>query len=437
VKNVVQALKAQQAMHVIAFLKEWNVAWTTQSRLVHGMQSMFMYLDRFYVPNNEQLPLYKKGYTICKELILEEFKKFVVDAILSCVAKERAGETQDRDLLAKAIRAFVDLGYHLELGVTLYQENFEVAFIQQTKLFYKQQAQIWLEQDSCPDYLKKAEAAIDDEENRLNMYLHSSSLNVLMSTCRDELLKFHQPELLAKQTGIYDMLSRNAVDDLSRIYKLYQHVEEGIKPIAEALKEHVKKLGSGLIEQSKNKAKSKDASASDKGGVEQHEFIESLIELHETYRNIVKNCFTKDQVFEKALKEAFEDFINKEFYTSNLLAKFINDVLTKDSKVHAQDIENTLDHVVMLYGYIRQKDVFEERYHTYLANRLLTRKSESEHSEKNMISKLKNEAGYQWTSKLETMFKDVVKSQELMEEFSRSHKVFFVIQNVFANSFII
>jgi hypothetical protein len=97
--------------------------------------------------------------------------------------------------------------------------------------------------------------------------------------------------------------------------------------------------------------------------------------------------------------------------------------LTKDSKVHTQNLDNTLDHVVMLYGYIRQKDVFEERYHSYLASRLLTRKSESEHSEKNMISKLKNEAGYQWTSKLETMFKDVVKSQELMEEFNRNNKV--------------
>lgn len=47
----------------------------------------------------------------------------------------------------------------------------------------------------------------------------------------------------------------------------------------------------------------------------------------------------------------------------------------------------------MLYGYIRDKDVFEEEYQTYLANRLLYSKSESHQAEKTMIAKLKSECG--------------------------------------------
>jgi len=76
--------------------------------------------------------------------------------------------------------------------------------------------------------------------------------------------------------------------------------------------------------------------------------------------------------------------------------------------------------VVFLYGYIQEKDVFERDYQLFLATRLLAGLCESEHSEKSMIAKLKTECGYQWTNKLEGMFKDVQLSKELMEKF-KSH----------------
>lgn len=62
---------------------------------------------------------------------------------------------------------------------------------------------------------------------------------------------------------------------------------------------------------------------------------------------------------QKSLKKAFEEFINKDNRVSKLLAKFVNDVLKKGSKVNVRDVESTLDNVVFLYGYISEKDVFE------------------------------------------------------------------------------
>lgn len=79
--------------------------------------------------------------------------------------------------------------------------------------------------------------------------------------------------------------------------------------------------------------------------------------------------------------------------------------------------------VVMIYGYIRHKDVFEEHYHSFLAERLLNGRSVSQQAEKTMIAKLKHEAGFQWASKLETMFKDVEKSIDLQSDFNSIHAV--------------
>merc|ERR1719461_1276086 len=180
------------------------------------------------------------------------------------------------------------------------------------------------------------------------------------------------------------------------------------------MKAHVSRLGRSHIEKSQETTKEKGGS-----GDKNHELIVNLIKLHDRFLNLVKGSFQGDQLFHKALKEAFEEFINMNYFTSNYLAKYANDILRKGNQASVMDLDKTMDHVVMLYGYIRDKDIFERDFQTYLAHRLLQDLSESEQAEKAMIGKLKTESGYHWTSKLEDMFKDVQRSKELMNEFNK------------------
>ena len=57
--------------------------------------------------------------------------------------------------------------------------------------------------------------------------------------------------------------------------------------------------------------------------------VRNLIDLHAQYNKVVMDCFNKENVFQNALKNAFQDFINKDNRVSKLLAKFVNDVLKK------------------------------------------------------------------------------------------------------------
>lgn len=52
-------------------------------------------------------------------------------------------------------------------------------------------------------------------------------------------------------------------------------------------------------------------------------------------------------------------------------------------------MESILDKAMVLFKFMQEKDVFERYYKQHLARRLLTNKSVSDDSEKNMISKLK------------------------------------------------
>lgn len=70
--------------------------------------------------------------------------------------------------------------------------------------------------------------------------------------------------------------------------------------------------------------------------------------------------------------------------------------------------------------YLQDKDVFERFYKQHLAKRLLGGKITSDDAERSLLSKLKTECGYQFTSKLEQMFTDMKTSQDTMAMFRLS-----------------
>jgi cullin-4 len=106
---------------------------------------------------------------------------------------------------------------------------------------------------------------------------------------------------------------------------------------------------------------------------------------------------------------------------AELIAKFIDSKLRAGNKgTSEEELEGTLDKVLVLFRFIQGKDVFEAFYKKDLAKRLLLGKSASIDAEKSMISKLKTECGSQFTNKLEGMFKDIELSREINESFRQS-----------------
>lgn len=77
-----------------------------------------------------------------------------------------------------------------------------------------------------------------------------------------------------------------------------------------------------------------------------------------------------------------------------------------------------------LYSLVfQEKDVFEKYYRIHLGKRLMSGKSSSSDLEKLFISKLKEDCGFQFTSKLEVMLNDVTVSSEIMEKFRETAMV--------------
>jgi hypothetical protein len=69
---------------------------------------------------------------------------------------------------------------------------------------------------------------------------------------------------------------------------------------------------------------------------------------------------------------------------------------------------------------LQDKDIFESFYKNYFAKRLLDSRRILEDAEKEVVKKLKEECGYNFTHRLEVMFKDIKMSEQRMQDFKKS-----------------
>lgn len=117
--------------------------------------------------------------------------------------------------------------------------------------------------------------------------------------------------------------------------------------------------------------------------------------------------------------------------TCVLAAKFVDCKLRAGNKeATEEELERLLDKIMVLFRFIHGKDVFEAFYKKDLAKRLLVGKSASVDAEKSMLSKLKQECGGGFTSKLEGMFKDMELSKDINIAFKQV-SIVFIFNNIF------
>jgi cullin 1 len=412
VERVVPSLKEKQGE---VLLMEAVKRWRDHQIVVRYMGKLFNYLDRYYTKHNNRDSLKDVGLKCYQQLVYESIKKDMASALLDKIYKERTGEMIDRSVMKDGVTLFIEMGLNT---LNAYEKDFEAPLIYETSTFYKRESASWINQDSVPDYMKKAEDRLDQEQARAQAYLHSSTEANLIKKVEAELISAHQTRLLENEnSGFIPLLRDYKVDDLSRMYRLFKRVNH-LKPMAEMMRDYVRDEGMAVVEKHQSKAK-----------LETNPFIEELLNLHDKYSQLVNVQFEKDNLFLEALKDAFTAFVNTDLIhtppestqpvktsTAELLSSYCDSIMTSTDKVGEDKLDAELERIVALFGYISDKDMFQEFYRRQLSKRLLVAKSNPD-AERSLISKLKMRQGASFTSKLEGMIKDKSLSEELQKDF--------------------
>ncbi|CAD5190749.1 unnamed protein product [Musa acuminata subsp. malaccensis] len=413
-------LPSLREKHDEFMLRELVKRWLNHKVMVRWLSRFFHYLDRYFIARRSLPPLNEVGLTCFRNLVYQEIKGKVKDAVISLIEQEREGEQIDRALLKNVLDIFVEIG----LGnMDCYENDFEAYFLKDTAAYYSRKASIWILEDSCPDYMLKVEECLKREKDRVAHYLHSSSEQKLLEKVQHELLFIYASQLLEKEhSGCHALLRDDKVDDLSRMYRLFCKIPHGLDPVSQIFKLHVTAEGTALVKQAEDAASNKKAEKRDVVGLQEQVFVRKVIELHDKYLAYVNDCFLNHSLFHKALKEAFEVFCNKGVAGSSsaeLLATFCDNILKKggSEKLSDEAIEETLEKVVKLLAYISDKDLFAEFYRKKLARRLLFDKSANDDHERSILTKLKQQCGGQFTSKMEGMVTDLTLARENQANF--------------------
>ncbi|CAN4123223.1 unnamed protein product [Withania somnifera] len=401
-------LPSLREKHDEFMLRELVQRWSNHKVMVRWLSRFFHYLDRYFIARRSLPGLNEVGLTCFRDLVYQELNGKVRDAVISLIDQEREGEQIDRALLKNVLDIFVEIGMG---SMDYYENDFEAEMLKDTASYYSCKASNWILEDSCPDYMLKAEECLKREKDRVSHYLHSSSETKLLEKIQHELLSVYATQLLEKEhSGCHALLRDDKVEDLSRMYRLFSKIPRGLDPVANIFKQHVTAEGTALVKQAEDAASNKKV------------FVRKVIELHDKYLAYVNNCFQNHTLFHKALKEAFELFCNKGIAGSSsaeLLATFCDNILKKggSEKLSDEAIEETLEKVVKLLAYISDKDLFAEFYRKKLARRLLFDKSANDEHERSILTKLKQQCGGQFTSKMEGMVTDLTLARENQASF--------------------
>ena len=90
-----------------------------------------------------------------------------------------------------------------------YELDFEQDMLEATSQYYKVKAAAWIMDDSCPEYMIKAEECLRQEEDRIQSYLDVSSKKKLLKRVETELLTENKDALLYKANSGCQALLRD------------------------------------------------------------------------------------------------------------------------------------------------------------------------------------------------------------------------------------
>mmetsp|Transcript_22229 Transcript_22229/g.71840 ORF Transcript_22229/g.71840 Transcript_22229/m.71840 type:complete len:749 (-) Transcript_22229:395-2641(-) len=402
--------------HDESMLRELVRRWENHKTIIRFLSHVFKYLDRFYVKRLSLPELAEVGSQKFLEIVFNSVKREVRSAILELIRRERECEQVDKHLIKSVIEIFVEMGGS-RASLDTYATDFEEMLLSSTADYYSRESAKWAEKDSFPEYMRKAEDRLKQEQDRVAHYLHSSTEEKLLKVCDEQLLQTPEQQLLEKEhSGCEKLLLDNKVEDLSRMFRLFSRIPTGLPPISNIVRKHISDVGLALVKKQSSNAEG-----------DLMPYVQELLDIHDKYTELVgtgpdKGCFQGHTIFHKAMKEAFEVFVNKDIgktATAELLSNFCDNLLKKSGeRLSDEALEDKLEKVVRLFGYLSDKDIFAEFYKKQLAKRLLLARSSSDDAERSMIAKLKLRCGAQFTSKLEGMVTDMNLSQDIQSAFS-------------------
>jgi cullin 1 len=143
----------------------------------------------------------------------------------------------------------------------------------------------------------------------VSQYLNAETESKIVDTVTRELLAKTEEKLLNKEgSGCRALLINDMKDDLSRMFRMFSRIHDGLTPMALIFNHYIVECGNEKIKERKNRL----AALGDgkKESADDSEFVQALLKMHSRFYGLIQECFDDSASFHKSLKEAFQEIVN-------------------------------------------------------------------------------------------------------------------------------
>lgn len=258
------------------------------------------------------------------------------------------------------------------------------------------------------EYVKTMMEMIKAENLRADKFMHEFSKDKLTSICTKIFVQEQKDFILQ---DVQEVIENEKWDQFQDKFILLRDVNEGLRDLCKHYQNHLERVGEEKTQQVIRIPK---------------KFVDTVLQFNNDAIEHVKKLF-KDPLdknknsemntskdFIRAVDNACKTIVNlkekgtnqKQAPASTLLAQFCDVILREKDKESEWYLKNLKD-AVSVFHHIEDRDLFEQFYRQKLAGRLIKNTTESMEAETTMIDNLRLAAGYDFTSPLNRMMKDV------------------------------
>uniref|UniRef100_A0A8C2DDN9 Cullin 2 n=1 Tax=Cyprinus carpio TaxID=7962 RepID=A0A8C2DDN9_CYPCA len=349
--------------------------WEEYSKGAEYMDCLYRYLNTQFIKKNKLTeadlqygyggvdmnePLMEIGelaLDMWRKLMIEPLQPMLIGMLLKEIKNDRCGEDPNQKVIHGVINSFVHVEqYKKKFPLKFYQEVFEGPFLTKTGEYYKQEASNLLQESNCSQYMEKVLGRLKDEEVRCRKYLHPSSYAKVIHECQQRMVADHLQFLHGECQNIIRQEKR---DDMANMYTLLRAVSSGLPHMIQELQVHIHDEG---LRATSNLSQENMPT----------QFVESVLEVHSKFVQLINTVLNGDQHFMSALDKALTSVVNYREPKSickapELLAKYCDNLLKKSAKgMTENEVEDKLTSFITVFKYIDDKDVFQKLMCSYV-----------------------------------------------------------------------
>ena len=396
--------------------------------LIYWMNRIFTYLDRFYTKAKNKNTLSKNAINLYKTHLFDPLQDEIFREVNKLIKDDRNCNTESRPKIKIVLKIMYDIdlllpkimkennkilwipekGNENNISDTEYQDKWYNDFFKhETIKFAKDKGNSDIHNMSAPEYVLSQLKYINEEYERQSEYINPKYHSKINEINFKYLVGENAEELSRMDTGIPYMFTNKRNEELTKTFQLFKLFPKSLDVITAAFQPYIRKRGEEINE---NKEVTKDPK----------KFIPELISLKKEMDNLVADCFENHPQFQDKKNKAFSLFMVKDLYAKQL-SNYTDFCMKIGFKGKSQEeIENTLNDITGLFKCLNSKLLFQMETNKKMSDRLIKNTSLSTNTEKNFISKLKQESGVTYVSKMMEMMNDLEKNKKEVEAYKLS-----------------